>query len=209
MPKSNQLSFERLLDWLEGRLSEEEAEAMAAQVAQADDMTRAEVDWLRAFVRVADRLVLANPPAETHEALRQRFNAHAQGRQPPALLQRFIAQLSFDSSMQLAASGVRAALGDTAARQLVYYSEPADIVLHVRAQGHDGHLEVNGQVLPTSDVAPDEFSVQLLRQGAEVDLAFSDDLGEFSFEAIPADRYDMILSTDRFEILITPVNLKM
>ena len=41
------IAFSQLVDWVEGRLSEEEARAVEEQVAVADAATLADVAWLR------------------------------------------------------------------------------------------------------------------------------------------------------------------
>ena len=45
MSKREDEEFARLMDWAEGRLSEEEARAVEERLAAADDATRAEVAW--------------------------------------------------------------------------------------------------------------------------------------------------------------------
>ena len=51
------LSFARLVDWVEGRLSDTETRAVADQVAQADAQLQATVRWLRAFRTIRKRLL--------------------------------------------------------------------------------------------------------------------------------------------------------
>ncbi len=53
MPEPNAVGFGRLLDWVEGRLSEEEARVVEEQVAASSSATREDADWLRAFARVS------------------------------------------------------------------------------------------------------------------------------------------------------------
>ncbi|MFQ5857615.1 MAG: hypothetical protein ACE5LU_18575 [Anaerolineae bacterium] len=209
MPKTNALSFARLVDWIEGILTEEEATAVAAQVAIADDATRADVGWLRAFAQVSATIVLAAPSPEVRDLLVRCFEAYAQGRRQPGFLQRLIATLTFDSGVQLAAAGARGIDAQGPQRQLIYATDLADIALNVQPRARDKHLDVNGQVLPKGDVAPDIVSVQLLRGTTELGITTTDELGEFDFEAIPAGAYEMVLSTDQFEIVIATVELQV
>ena len=58
MPDSEDLKLARLVDWVEGRLSEEEARAVERQVSEADRATREEVAWLRAFARISENTVI-------------------------------------------------------------------------------------------------------------------------------------------------------
>jgi hypothetical protein len=209
MSKSNDLSFARLVDWIEGRLSEEEAAAVAQQVATADEATQADIAWLRAFAQVSSATVLATPPPEVREVLIRRFQAHTQGRQRPGFLQRFVAALTFDSRGQPAVAGLRTTSAQASVRQLIYTTDIADIALNIQPRLHDEHLDINGQIFPNRDTVSDTFSVQLLHDATEVGLTTSDNLGEFTFEAIQTGVYQLLLRTDQIEILIASVELKM
>jgi hypothetical protein len=217
------------VDWIEGRLSEEEAQVVAEQVATADDATRADVAWLRAFARVSQATVLASPPPEVRAQLVRRFEAYAQDRRPPGFLSRLVATLTFDSYRQAGTVGVRGlslpvppqgwerekagGVGGGNAppseRQLIYITEVTDVVVHVWAHAQSRHVDVHGQVLPSADVTPDVFTVQLLGDTGEVGITTSDDLGEFTFEELVPGVYEMVVSTEQFEVLITPVELHL
>ena len=80
------IAFSQLADWVEGRLSEEEARVVEEQVAIADAATLADVAWLRKFVRATEDGVLESPPPEVRSTLVARFEAHAEGRRTPGLL---------------------------------------------------------------------------------------------------------------------------
>jgi hypothetical protein len=98
-------SFAELLDWLEGRLPNAEAQAVARRLEAAGPASAglsADLDWLRAF-QAASRLVrLAAPPPTLHAELRRRFAARAQAQaiNPPGLFARLAAALTFDSRAQ-------------------------------------------------------------------------------------------------------------
>jgi hypothetical protein len=206
MPGRKEIRFERLADWVEGRLSEEEARAVEEQLA--DEATRAEVEWLRAFARMSENIVLDAPPEAVRSELIRRFAAYAEGRRSPGFLQRLVASLSFDSGLQ-PAFGVRSAGSREAAqRQLIYTTDAAEIALNIRPRPRDEHLDLDGQVFPAAGADPTSFSVQLLRGTEEVDLTAPDDLGEFGFESIPPGTYQILISSDRVEILISPVELR-
>ena len=53
MPGSKKIDFSRLADWMEGRLSEEEARTVEEQLAVADSATLADVAWLCKFAMAA------------------------------------------------------------------------------------------------------------------------------------------------------------
>jgi hypothetical protein len=206
MEEPSRISFERLADWVEGRLSAEEARAVEEQVAVADEATCAEVEWLRAFARVNEEVVLDAPPQAVRDELIRRFDAYTEARRTPSLLQRLVATLSFDSGLQ-PAFGVRSAAGQGKQRQLVYTTDAADIALNVRPRHRNGHVDVDGQVFPADDADPASFSVQLLSGADEVGLSTTDELGEFAFESVPSGAYQILVSGERVEILISSVEL--
>ncbi|GAB4424681.1 MAG: hypothetical protein Fur0044_22740 [Anaerolineae bacterium] len=209
MSKSTELSFARLVDWLENRLTEAEAASIAAQVVAADEETRAMIAWLQAFTEISATTVLASPPAQVHELLVQHFVDYTQNHPRPDFLQRLIAALTFDSQAQPLAAGLRAAGTQAAVRQLIYTSDLADVALNIQPRPYDQRLDVNGQIFLSSSASPEVFSVQLLRGAVEIGLTTSDELGEFSFEAVPTGVYELILSAAEIEILIKPIELSM
>lgn len=83
MSEPGKIDFERLLDWVEGHLSEGESRAVEEQLAAADEATRADAAWLQAFVRLSKDLVLGSPPPEVHDKLVKLFEARAKRRQRP------------------------------------------------------------------------------------------------------------------------------
>lgn len=213
------LTFERLLDWVEGRLSEQDAGQVAAQVAQADDETRATVAWLRDFQAVSARVTLSDPPANVRETMLRRFREHEQvkERQQPSLFRRLIAQLTFDSGWSLATAGVRAVNGLGNQRQIVCSTDAADVVLNTQPAKGGSTLDVLGQVMLTGEMpedvtnvhVDDHFVVQLLRDEVEVGMTRADDMGEFTFQAVPPGTYGFVVSSARLEIETPTIELKL
>ena len=200
------LAFSRLVDWIEGRLPEGEARAIEEQVAVADAVTLADVAWLRRFVRATEDGVLESPPPEVRSTLIARFKAHAEGRRTPGLLKRVVATLTFDGGLRPAV-GARAAGTQGARRQLVYSADGLDVALNFLPRARDKNFDLDGQVLPRDDVELGSFSIQLLQGETELGITATDDLGAFAFESIPSGVYEIVLSTDRVEISIAPVDL--
>ena len=207
MPKSEDVEFARLLDWVEGRLSEQEARAVEERVAAADSTTRADVAWLRAFARISEDTVIASPPSEVRDTLIERFDAYAEGKQQPGLLERLVATLTFDSSLQ-PATGLRAAGKVESQRQLVYSTDAADVAVIVRPRPRDELLDLDGQILPVNSADSGPFGVQLLDGSSEVATTATNDLGEFTFKAVPSGVYEMLASNDRVEIQIPRLELR-
>ncbi len=194
------LTFARLLDWLEGRLPATEAQIVTQQVAVADEAVQVQVKWLTAFCKLSNHIVLAPLPFAVRTTLRQRFAAFAQTRQPPPFLQRLVAVLTFDSRHQSALAGLRATASEPV-RQYIFATDWADVALNIQQRLSDEHLDLIGQILGnTATLAADPIVVQLLLHEREVAITLADELGEFMFPAIEPGNYGLILSTDQVEI---------
>lgn len=206
MADQKQIPFERMLDWLEGRLTENEAAQVAAAIERADPAVQDDLHWLRTFLAVSQEIELSSPPAAVHDDLMQRFEEHSRRTQTTSLWQRLMATLTFDSNL---ASGLAGARGVTNAgpRQLIYGSDYADIVLNVRQRPEAGNFDLMGQVLPHNDDDTPVFTVQLLDGDREIDITSTDELGEFIVSATADAAYALILSADDMEIQIAPLNL--
>ena len=202
------IAFSQLVEWVEGRLPEKEARAVEEQVAVADAATLADVTWLRRFVKVTEGSILESPPPEVRSTLIARFRAHAEGRRTPGLLERVVATLTFDGGLRPAA-GVRSAGAQGTRRQLMYSADALDVALNFLPRARDKNFDLDGQVLPRDDVELGSFSVQLLQSESELGITATDDLGAFAFESIPSGVYEIILSTDRVEVSIAPVELNV
>ena len=202
------IAFSQLVEWVEGRLPEKEARAVEEQVAVADAATLADVAWLRKFVSATEASVLESPPPEVRSTLIARFRAPAEGRRTPGLLKRVVATLTFDGGLRPAV-GVRSAGAQGARRQLVYSVDDLDVALNFLPRARDKNFDIDGQILPRNDVELGSFSVQLLQSETELGITATDDLGAFAFESIPSGVYEIILSTDRVEVSIAPVELNV
>lgn len=205
MADQERLTLERMLDWLEGRLTETEAAQMAADLESAGPSVQEDLRWLRAFLAVRQEVTLTTPPSAIRANLMQRFEEHTRSAQTPNLWQQLVAALQFDSNV---ASGLAGARSTTSAgpRQLIYGSDYADVVLNVR-QRPDDSIDLMGQILPHGDGTSSSFTVQLLEGDSEIAITNTDELGEFVLFAAPASSYTLILSSDSVEIQIAPLTL--
>ena len=206
------MDFARLADWVEGHLSEEEAVAVEKRVAAADETTLADVAWLRRFAEISQRVVLPPPPPRVHETLVDHFEAYIRDKQRPGLRKRLVATLTFDSGSRSTVVGLRQTTNaPELTRQLVYATDASDIALDILPQAHDeSRLDLEGQVLPNDeDIESGFFRVQLLRGETELGTTVTDDLGEFAFESVPPGVYEMLLSTDKYDIVVAPVEVEI
>ena len=206
MAGPEKIDFSRLVDWVEGRLSAEEARAVEEQVAAADSATLADIAWLHKFGAATEGVTLESPPSEVRSALVARFEAHAEGRRMPGFFERAVAMLTFDSGPRPAV-GARSVGGQGIRRQLIYSVDAMDVALNFWPRARDKNLDIEGQILPHDDQELESFSVQLVQDETELAMTTTDELGGFAFEAILPGVYTAILSTDQIEVLLDPVDL--
>lgn len=206
--KNKPPEFDQLMDWLEGRLSAEEAQAVSEQAAAGGEATQQDLAWLRKFYQASQTIVFAEPPDELTEQLEQRFARYARSRRSSFDYKRLIASLSFDSHKQMA-RGVRTAVSSGTQRQLVYNTESATIICTLQQLSSGEQFDLLGQVLPLQESDPSLIHV-LLRQGQETfDNTLTDDLGEFNLKALSTGSYELILSSEQFEITIPALELSV
>jgi hypothetical protein len=201
---SESLTVTQLMDWLEGRLSENEAGAIVSAV-ESDPSLTATVDWLRAFLDFGKSTVLIEPPAELTQESVSYFRASVRAQRPMGWLQMLVATLTSDSWQRASLVGVRHTALDAAPRQLVYEAATADIVLNTQMGRDRSRFNIIGQVFPTDGATPTSFTVQLIRQDREIGVIFANEVGKFAFSNVPAGVYTIVVRGDRAEITIPDV----
>ena len=204
--ESEDKKFARLVDWVEGRVSEREAQILEKQVA-SDASMHDNVMWLRAFALISEATVIASPPPEVRNTLVDRFEEYAAGKRRSGWLKRVLATLSFDSNLQ-PALGLRATGAPESQRQFVYSSEVADVTINLRSRPHDGLADLYGQIFPVDGTDPGAFGAQLLDGASEAATTAANDLGEFSFGALPPGTYEVLACSDQAEIRLTGVEVR-
>ena len=198
--------FAELLDWLEGRLPPERAQAVAERLQKPEEATEADLAWLRAFAAARGSVKLAASPASVRDTLRQRFAQRSQAApQPPSLFQRWVAALSFDSRRSAATAGLRSAAAEGQARQLIYTTEAAEVVLNTQPGQAGPGFTVLGQVFAAAEAPAGPLSVQVLREGEEAALTVTDELGEFVVDGLAAGVYEVVVSAAGYEVVIPAV----
>lgn len=209
MNDSNLSRFSELLDWLEGRLPPDQAQAVAERLETANAATMADLDWLRLFMQARQSVQLTSPPPRVRQTLNQSFAEYVQARQPPGFFQRLLATLTFDSGAQAATAGLRSVADEGTQRQLVYATEAAEVALTIQAALPNKNFIVTGQVFPTADIPAHSFSIQLLRDIQEIGLSSADELGEFTFANLPAGDYELVVSAGQYEIVISSLRIRL
>lgn len=196
----------RLADWLEGKLSPADT-AVLTQLVAANPPLQEQVAWLQQFLQISQTTILADPPATVRQAAAAAFAAYAQNKRPSGLLQSLIATLTADNWQRPALAGARHVSLRSEPRQLIYSSDLADVALNAHMPGGSQDIDLDGQLFPLDDSDPTDFIIQLLQNGVERHLAFTDALGKFSLTGLPPGQYTLLLSRAGAEIEIGPLTL--
>jgi hypothetical protein len=187
--------FERLIDYLDGRLTGTEADRHSAHLA-ADCHACAETrKWyvnLKTVVAADDSI--EPPPWVLKRAIRMFETQRAR----PRLVERVgqkIAALLFDSLTRPAVAGVRST--ETANRQLLYRAGDYSIDLQV-APSDQSRADLMGQVLKEGETAFQSvagLALSLNRKGEDVCSVVTNEMGEFKIKAIQQGNYDLSVVT--------------
>jgi hypothetical protein len=185
-------SFEQLVDFLDQRLDEAEATAVARHKTSCAACSQA-IGWYeRVRVVTASDDSIAPPSWVLKRAVRI-FGARRQG-SSTRLTERIgqaIASLVFDSFARPALAGVRST--ETANRQLLYRSGDYSVDLHI-APSERSKLELIGQVLKEREPSFESVSglkLDLARSGRVLLTTVTDEVGEFKVSEIEPGTYDL------------------
>lgn len=197
---TQQISFETLVDFAEGRLDESERAAVTARLS-GDPVATARLADIQQLMMLMRADAATNEDAPSHviqrasRLLRQRKAATPA---TPSLLRQLVAVLLHDSAVS-PALGVRAG-GESATRQLLYAAESIDVDVRIAPQA--GGFVVAGQMLGPES----EGQVALAGDTAQVEATLND-LGEFMLPAVPAGRYTLTLRTGDAEVAFPALEL--
>ena len=198
------MTVARLVDWVEDKLSAEDAAEVEAALDEGDDDARSTLRCVERFLAAAEDVHQVAPPPELRQVLLEIFEPSSARVSRPRLLQRITAVLTSDSWADLAPAGVR---GNTAARDrhLAFSSAETDLVVDISTAPR-GRFRIDGQVLPNTE-SDDVFYVQILSGDVEAAITLCDDVGEFTFEDLAPGTYRLVVGTDQAEIIVEPVEL--
>lgn len=189
MSAPEDLHFARLLNWAEGRLSEEETARIAAAVAIADQETRDTVEWIGQFLRASRAMPLHTPPAELSERLRQSFAEHmVTGSRGPYSE----AMLLHDTRLPSAAAGMRTSSTDEVVH-LVLGTELGRLLMDV-VRVAPGLLDIRGVVLFDEAARNDAVELSFLHDRVLRGMVRSGGDGQFEVREI-SDQIDELWVT--------------
>jgi anti-sigma factor RsiW len=196
------ITFERLADMAEGRLSAEETTGARAHLASCARCSSQAAELERVAMLMRSD-VSVDAPRDLVFGVIQSFHSR-RTESAPGLVRRIVAALTFDSSTRTPAFGVRS--GQTApARQLLFGAGDFDVDLRLAA-GEEGWT-VSGQVLGPCEGG----RVEAFAPGAQDEAAARaslNELCEFTLPPVPEGVYALRLRLNDTEIEIPELSLK-
>ncbi len=201
MAERNQpkVSTEKILDWLEGRLSSDEINSLRTKMTATDE---ASLSWYETLLERLRMAVFPPVPEELEEAIRALYKSET-----PSVWKQIRAVLSYDSwnsDLRGALIGVRSPQPLSDMRQLMFRSNEYNLVLDVILAG--GKYDLEGQIIPNLNQEEDIFVVQLVQGEQSVEIVSSDDIGEFEIADVLVGVYQLVCSGENDE-LVVPLDL--
>ena len=197
--------FERLIDYAEGMLATNAAEAARSHLASGCGRCAADIDWYTRVKSIAARDESVAPPAWVFNGAIKAFGVQRDRAGLKDRVGKLIGSLVFDSFGKTALAGVRSA--QTEARQLLYRAAPYSIDVKVGSLDH-GRAELTGQILREGEMKFESVAglpLLLLRDGKKVLTTATNDRGEFSIAELDGGDYE--LRIDMMESSITIAGL--
>ncbi|GIK71545.1 MAG: hypothetical protein BroJett021_05330 [Chloroflexota bacterium] len=191
------ISYERLVDWVEGRLVNTQKKTIDEHLA-ACAHCREEANRIERMVAVMrqDKSIDA-PPALIARAVALFRTSAAEP--APSLLRRLVATLSFESTALAPALGLRSHGG--AERQMIFTANEYDVDL--RASEDREGWRLSGQLLGADAT---NGSATLTNDAMTLATSLSEDLA-FVFPPVTAGRYTLTLRFSQVELVIEDVLL--
>ncbi len=191
-------SFEKLLDYLDGKLAAEEAERVATHLSGDCAQCSANRDWFNQVKTLAALDQSIDPPAWVTKRALRIFET-----QKPRLVERLvqaIAALTFDSFARPAVIGVRST--ETTNRQLLYNAGAYSIDLQIAPVG-GSRADLVGQILCEAETSFDSvagLALELVSQDQKTHRASTNEMGEFTIGGLKQGLYNLTIQTSEGHI---------
>ena len=195
---SSHVSFERLTDLVEGRLTGNEEAGLQNHLATCPRCA-ANLAWLKRVIALMRSDESEDAPPALIAGARRLFRSRLeQAPRAPNHRRRLLASLRFDSAGPSLAFGLRGGQAET--RQQLYSAGEQDLDLRLKQVGQD--WAISGQVLGPAAGGLAELRGRAIRAQAPLN-----DLSEFALPPVPAGRYALILYLAEVEIEITDLEV--
>lgn len=187
--------FEQLIDYCDGRLAGRDAQLVAEHLAAGCRRCGDDCHWYERARAIAAGDHLIEPPPWVLKRAIKLFDGRPA--RPGAVdhLGRLIASLAFDSLSRSALPGVR--LAAAADRHLLYHAGPYSIDLQIAPSGESA-VTLTGQVLRADEPRFESvagLSLELSRAGEAARSTVTNEVGEFTINAVGRGEYDLTIET--------------
>lgn len=199
------IGFERLIDYLDNRLPDDEGKRVTAHLESGCSTCVAARDWYQRIRRVMANDESVEPPPWVFRRAVRLVESRRSGEKAITRAARGVVRLIFDSFRQPATAGVRSTGG--AERQLLYSLDDYSIDLQI-APSDESCANLIGQILSTAEPGFDSVAgipVGLVRRGKRVRSTTTDEVGVFVINKLTAGDYD--LQIDARDMTINVVGL--
>jgi hypothetical protein len=196
------LTYEILLNYLDGRLSAEERSAAEAHLSGPCEACQRRHILLQTALHAAAQDHTTPPPVSVLKQAMDIPLTHSKTTQT-GLLTRLMAVLTFDSHLQLSPALTRGAARE---RQMLFSADQMDIDLQIKPvrEGHD----LIGQILTETASGNAHAFVSLQKNTGQLLKATEADLkGQFFFRGIPAGVYDLMFDLEHQEVAVMGVEV--
>ena len=204
------VGFERLIDYLDGRLSDEDRRLVAEHLAQGCRRCEEDSRWYGLLASMKGVPESPEPPAWVFKRAVRLFENSPRTGNVAKRTARGAARLIFDSLSQPALAGARS--GAAPSRHLLYAVDDYSIDLRIEATD-EARINLIGQVLSTTESGFDAVSgiaIGLAREGETVSSAVTDEIGAFIISRIGSGEYNLQIDLrgriiDVEGLLVTPL----
>ncbi len=202
-------TFERLIDFLDGRLETSAAVEVATHLDSGCGSCSSDRDWYQAVKRIAASDESVEPPSWVFKRALRIFEEAGRTRTTRvSRAGRLIAALLFDSASQPAMAEARSSGAD--ARQLLYRAGEYSVDMQVMGVD-ENRLDVTGQILREGEFLFESvggLSLHLVDAAGGDHLRVTSDRGEFSINGIEPGTYHLRIDVRGSRVTIENLNLK-
>jgi hypothetical protein len=195
--------FERLIDYLDGRLSDEEAGLVDIHLSSGCRKCAADRVWYERVRSIAGRDDMVEPPSWVLKRAIRLFESRPARESATSRLIGAIATLVFDSFARPALAGARST--ETTNRQLLYRADPYSVDLQITASDQP-QTDLVGQVLHKGDLRFESVAglpLRWIREGETLRSTATNQNGEFVIEAVDFGEYELRIEAPDLEIIVS------
>lgn len=195
-------SFERLIDFLDGRLQEADAAQIAAHLAIGCGACTENRDWYQRVRTLAASDDSIAPPAWVLKRAVRIFETHRSRTGLSERVGALIASLVFDTFARPVLAGVRST--DTASRQLLYSAGDYSVDVQI-ARPEQAKADLIGQVLKEGEASFDSVSglkLNVSRSGKVCFSTVTDAIGEFRVSGVEPGLYELRIELSEGSITV-------